>query len=339
MPSDDSLVAAALEAMREPAEAFHSALARAVEDLRAFLARHQGTRSDPEHLAAAELGAFGDGRVDATRFAALVAPPEPVESGDLHHVERALETLAAAKAKGTDLLRTRVSLGGDLRDTVARALADTGRVFGVIRRVIPLLEGRGEVVDAGSLPHGYPFAMWSRAERAVAPPLFVELDGADLGVAGLAEFLDGSQKIVLIVHGTAPPASLAQLLSPRVLVVQTTEPAELVSVATTPGPAIAALGTDGLVPFIHDPAGGTCYAERLSVGDLPSADTLPAGDFRQTEDVEHLRELAAARTPVTGSPGSASRGAQADKVDADPVDRLAGWLLQQANLGDGMEHR
>jgi len=335
MPSDDSLITGALEAMREPAEAFHSALARAVEDLQTFLTRHQGTHGDPEHLAAAELGAFGEGRVDATRFAALVAAPETVESGDLRHVERVLETLIAAEDRDTDLLRTRVSRGENLREQVAAALAETGRVFGVIRRVLPLLEGRGDIVNAGSLPHGYPFALWSRSERRVAPPLFVELDGADLNVAGLSEFLDGAQKIVLIVRGTAPAAPLAQLLSPGVLVMQTHDPAELARVATVPGPAIVALGSDSLVPFVHDPAGGTCYAERLSVGDLPAVAAIPSSDFRQTEDLAHLRELATARTMASGSADSAAPVEMTVPVDADPVDRLAGWLLQQADFVDG----
>jgi hypothetical protein len=336
MPSDDSLITGALEAMREPAEAFHSALARTVEDLRTFLGRHQGSRGDPEHLAAAELGAFGEGRVDATRFAALAAPTETVESNDLRHVERVLETLMTAEAKGADLLRTRVPRGESLRDGIAGALAETGRVFGVIRRVVPLLEGRGEVVNAGSLPHGYPFALWSRAERGVAPPLFVELDGADLNVAGLSEFLDGAQKIVLIVRGTAPPAPLAQLLSPSVMVMQTHEPSDLARVAAVPGPAIVALGSDSLLPFVHDPAGGACYAERLSVGDIPEIATARLADFRQAEDLAHLRELSTAHAGTIGSADTVTLVEAAVSPDADPVDRLAGWLLQQAGLIEGV---
>ncbi len=335
MPSDDSLVSGALEAMREPAEAFHSALARAVEDLRTFLNRHQATQGDPEHLAAAELGAFGEGRVDATRFAALVDSPEAVESSDLRHVERVLETLMAAEARGADLLRTHVPRGESLRERVAGALAETGRVFGVIRRIVPLLEGHGEVVDAGSLPHGYPFSLWSRAERGVAPPLFVELDGDDLNVAGLSEFLDGAQKIVLIVRGTAPTAPLAHLLSPSVLVMQTHEPSDLARAAAFEGPAIIALGSDSFVPFVHDPAGGTSYAERLSIGELPETATERPGDFRQQEDLAHLRELSTTQAGAIGSV-PAKPGAEAvATADADPVDRLAGWLLQQANFADG----
>jgi hypothetical protein len=33
----------------------------------------------------------------------------------------------------------------------------------------------------------------------------VEVDGGDLQAGGLAEFLDGAQKIVLVVRGPAPP--------------------------------------------------------------------------------------------------------------------------------------
>jgi len=79
MPSEDSLVVAALEAMQAPAEAFHSALARAVEDLSAFIVRHRKSAGDPEDLVAAELGAFGAGHLNARRFSALLARPDTLE--------------------------------------------------------------------------------------------------------------------------------------------------------------------------------------------------------------------------------------------------------------------
>jgi hypothetical protein len=334
MPSDDSLVTAALAELSEPAEAFHSALARAVEELRTFVARHRVGDADPAALVAMELGAFGDGRVDANRFAALASQPEAVDVGDLHEVERTLELLISAEAKGTDLLRARVPRAGDLREVVSRALADIGRVFGEIRRITPVLEGHGEITGGDSLPNGYPFARWTRAERSVAPPLFVELDGGDLNVAGLSEFLDGSQKIVLVVQGSAPPAPLARLLSPGVFVMQTLDPAALAAVATTGGPAVVAVGTEGLVPFTHDPAAGSCYAERIAIEHIPAADDLSLKDFRQSEALKHLSELATSRTP-TATTGNGQPAAVAADEDAAPADRLAGWLLQQAGLMDG----
>lgn len=335
MPSDDSLIGAALDAMQEPAEAFHSALAQAVEELRTFIARHQAADGDPSALAASELGAFSEGRVDATRFAALAAQPETVELGDLHHVERAHEALSVAEKKGTDLLRTRVPGGGDLREVVARALGETGRVFGEIHRITPVLDGSGVAPGETSLKDGYPFALWTRAERAAAPPLFVELDGGDLNVGGLSEFLDGSQKIVLVVRGPAPPAALARLLSPGVFVMQTADPVALARAAAVHGPAIIALGTEGMVAFTHDPRAGSCYAERITVEEIPDVTSLPTSGFRLREDVEHLRELAASQALTVASPEAPSRVAAVDQADADPVDRLAGWLLQQAGFVDG----
>jgi hypothetical protein len=221
---------------------------------------------------------------------------------------------------------------------VARALAETGRVFGEIRRITPVLEGSGEVTGGSSLPHGYPFALWTRAERAAAPPLFVELGGGDLNAAGLSEFLDGSQKIVLVVRGPAPPAPLARLLSPGVFVMQTADPAALEEVVGIDGPAIVALGTEGLVPFTHNPAGGSSYAERISVEDLPEVSDIAGLGFRQKQDVEHLRQLAASASYVPASTSASSPVASSDHSDADPADRLAGWLLQQANFADGKEH-
>ena len=338
MPSDNSLITGALAAMQGPAEAFHSSLAQAVEDLRAFLVRHGSSRKDPEDLVAAELGAFGAGHLDARRFSALLAPQATLDSDDLHHVERALEILSAAEARGTDLLRAQVPAGGDLRDIAIRTLAGAGRVFGVIRQIAPLLDGHGAALDAGSLPHGYPFRLWSRGERAVAPPLFIEINGSDFRSVCLAEFLDGSQKIVLVVHGTAPPAPLARLVSPNVLVVQTTETDDLIRVASYSGPAIAVVAADGLVPFVHEPGAGASYADRLTVGDFPdSASPQAAGSqssFRQAEDLAHLRELATNRSSVPSTHASVP-GGSAGQDDATPIDRLAGWLLQQADLPSG----
>lgn len=336
MPSDDAMIQGAIEAVREPAETFHSALARAVEDLHSFLARHRASDA-PQDLAAAELGAFGEGRVDAKRFAALIAPPKTIGASDLLYVERALEILTAAGARGTDLLKAHVHRGGSLRETVEGALAQTGQVFGVMRRIAPLLDGGGAVVDGDGLPQAYPFALWTRSERAAAPPLLVELEGSDINAAGLSEFLDGAQKVVLVVSGMSPPAPLAPLISPGVLVMQTQDPTDLRRLGGIVGPAIAALGEEGLVPFVHDPTAGSCYADRLTVGDIPAAGELQALSFRQLQDVEHLRELAAARREAP--PGD--RGVEpvtAGQPEADPVDRLAGWLLQQANLVDGAEH-
>jgi hypothetical protein len=334
MPSDDALLQGALEAMREPAEEFHSALAGAIEDLRSFLSRHRATGDDPESATAAELGTFGEGRVDAARFAAVVAPPEAIGSNDLHHVERALRILETAEARGDDQLRVEVHSGGDLRATVDRVLGEIGRVFGAIRCIAPLIDGRGEVADAGGLSGDYPYERWTRAERAAAPPLFVELDGTDLDASGLSTFLDGTQKIVLVVKGAAAPAPLAPLITPGVFVMQTGEPTDLTNAARFKGPAIIALGGEGLSRFVHDPSGGVCYADRLLVEFPPDADGKRQLNFRQAQDLEHLRGLAASRRPADSTNGGSAPVASAQ---SDPVGRLAGWLLQQANLADGEE--
>lgn len=335
MPSDGSLISDALAAMAEPAGEFHSALVLAVEDLRSFLARHRAADGPPEDLAAAELGAFGEGRVDANRFAALIAPPRAIGTAELHNVERALEALVAAEAKGTDLLKETVHRSGDLRETVTRVLCRIGTVFGVVRGVAPLLEGSGEAVDPERLTDGYSFGSWTRAEKAAAPPLFIEVDAPDLKAAGLSEFLEGGQKIVLVVSGTAPPAPLAPLVSPGVMVLQTADPADLESVGRFRGPAVVALAADGLVPFRHDPAAGNSYSERLQVGDMPAPGARPGLGFRENEDLRHLRELATGLRTAAPEAGAVSAAAVDAAPDDDPVGRLAGWLLQQANFTDG----
>ncbi|MEN8144281.1 MAG: hypothetical protein ABFS14_04960 [Gemmatimonadota bacterium] len=354
--ASDPIVDGALEAVRAGMEEFHSALATAVEEIRAFLARHKDAGRDPGERVAAELGAFGFGRIDPDRFSTLLAPPESLEATHLRHVERALAILSAAEAKGLGLLRARVPEGGSLQETVERALTEAGRAFGVVRSIAPVLDGRSAALDPTDLENGYPFQLWSRAERAMAPPLVIEVSGSDLRVNGLADFLDGVQKIVLVVRGAAPPAPLARLLSPRVLIVQGSDPAALGRLATFDGPAVAALGSEDLVPFVHDPDLGATYGERISVIDsLPASDSLKRlgsiSALQQSADLEHLQELASS-LPAVSSPGGPARATPGPSVETgpaaearppetpaapaepDPVDQLAGWLLQQVDPAD-----
>jgi len=130
----------------------------------------------------------------------------------------------------------------------------------------------------------------------MAPPLVVELDGSDLRAAALSEFLDGSQKIVLLVRGEAPPAALVRLVTPRTFVLQTSDVAELSRVAGFAGPGVAALVPESAARFVHDPARGAHLHQRITVLSLPknrSCDRL--GDlsgFQQTEELGQLEALA-----------------------------------------------
>jgi hypothetical protein len=81
--------------------------------------------------------------------------------------------------------------------------------------------------------------------------------------------------------------------------------------------------------FVHDPAAGAALAARLVVTETPELDHRKrTGAFtvaQQTEELEQLRALQSAATAATAMPAATAES-------ADPVDKLAAWLLRQADL-------
>lgn len=344
----DTLVDAALAAVARQREAFRSALALTLDQVRNELdvraAREDGTGA----RAAAELGRFAAGRIDPERFSALTSAASDDDSW-LEPARRALETLRAIKARRDGLFSVRVEAGGDLYAEVDRALADAGRAFGAARVFELARAGKYEAAEHDPLLASFPFRRWSAAERAKAPPLVVEVEGKDLVVGGLAGFLDGTVKIVLVVGGASPPAPLVRLVTPGVLVLQTSEAEELEMVGRTAGPAIAALVPPDAGSFLHQPAAG---GARVQVRHIPEGEPKKKlgqiSAFQQAEELGLLAALAAsaaeagavgAAPPGAGpggaadSPGSAAAAAAAQRP-AEPVDKLAAWLLRQADLSD-----
>jgi hypothetical protein len=180
----------------------------------------------------------------------------------------------------------------------------------------------------------FPFAEWNATERRIAPPLVVMVDGKDLNVAGLAEFLDGALKIVLIVRGSSSPAPLVRLITPNTFVVQAVDHSALERLARWEGPGIAALMSETAARFEHDP--GAAASELFTVGFLPEPKVLkPMGGIsasQQTEELEQLKTLCeSARVAMAGAGTTAKESASGT---ADPADKLAAWLLQRADLAD-----
>jgi hypothetical protein len=356
MRSDD-MAARALEALKRPRERFHSAVVRAVEEVRAFLDAHRPVHDGARSVKAAlELGPFAGGRIDPARFGAALTPGAPLDAYALLRVEAALGELTRVAAAGVHPFRVEVQPHSDLHMVVAHALASVGRAFGAAQAVELIRSGRWNAEAHGALLEPFPFRRWNRAERQIAPPLVVEVDGAALHAGGLAEFLDGAQKLVLIVRGAAPPAALARLITPGVFVMQTADPEELARLAEGDEPGVAALVPETAACFVHDPAAGRTTAERLDVRHLPEATEVTPldgyGAFTQAQELALLRELAAPPPRVHAAPvaaeaeddagagsagGDAAGGAPeaspaAGESPADPVDQLAGWLLRQAGL-------
>lgn len=337
MPSDD-LATRALAALKGPRAAFTAPVAAAVEEVRAYLAMHRPTFDGrAAESARMELGPFAAGRIDAGRFGALFTGSGPLDAVSLVRVEDALAVLTRVAAAGDGLFRVELEPGGDLRLAVAHALAYAGRAFAAAQVVARIRAGRAG--EAAATHEGFPFRRWNRAERQIAPPLVVELDGADLHPAGLADFLDGAMKLVLVVRGAMAPAPLVRLVTPGVWVAQTDDPAALDALAAVPGPAIAALVPQGAARFVHDPAGGAVLGRRLRVDFLPgNGKALALGGvspFQQHEELAWLMELAAAPAagPVSGdaAPAAGPGSTSADTSGAQ-VERLAAWLIRQAGL-------
>lgn len=359
MPSEDRLQAA-LRAVARERDAFRSAVAATAEQIRGFLGSRNGA-TGPGGRAAAELGAFAAGRLDPERFATLVSEEGPADPAHVEAAERALSVLTGILGGGDAPFRVRVEAGGDPAAAVGDALARTGRAFGAARVAEAVRLGRYRAERDAFLLQSFPFGRWSRAEREAAPPLVVELDGEDLGPGGLAAYLDGGVKLVLIVDGPCPPAPLARLLTPGIRVLQTDDPEALAAVGGTPGPAIAALVPEACARFLHEPdAPGSGDGPRADDGDgeagggpasgwgrftvdlLPEAPKGRLGASSAFQQAEELRLLAALAAPDgEGAPGAAEgagagagRPAAGTTVPADPADRLAAWILHQADLSD-----
>jgi hypothetical protein len=229
-----------------------------------------------------------------------------------------------------------VDPGTDLRDAVARGLGRVGRAFGAARTVELARSGKYDEATHGGWTDNFPPQLWSRREKQLAPPIVVEVDGADLRPGGLADFLDGEQKIVLVVRGAAPPAALARLITPGLMVVQTEDPADLDAVAEVDGPAIAALVSGDACRFTHVPAvdGGRGH---LVVHHMPTEEPRRAlgglSASQQTEAMRHLATLAAGwglSAPETTAPSG--DGATAPAPGASAADTLAAWILRQADI-------
>lgn len=344
MPSDErlSLTAAAgershaaLAALEAPVEAFRSAVGRSVDEVRARLAA--GSRPSGAEGAAGRLGPLARGRIDTERFAALLAGAEVLEPEALAAMRSALEVLAELDASGEELFARRMAPGDDLRDAVDAALARLGRAFGAARTAELARTGRRDAAPAEGWLEAFPPTMWNRGERRIAPPLVLEVPGAALRPAALADVLDGAQKIALVVEGSAPPAPLVRLVTPGVLVLQTEDPSELSLLAEHEGPGVAAVYPEGsgAAAFLHDPAAGDGLADRLAVRELPPAEALrPVGTvtaFRQAEELRQLAALAAVG-PAAGPSGNGRGPGAAEEADGEPADRLAAWLLRQASL-------
>lgn len=361
MPSDER-VGRAMDALAGAREAFRSAMAITVEEVRTLAASLRSPAADRATRMAEELGAFAEGRIDPGRLAGLLVEPHPVARFDLVQVDDALSALRSILDRGDDAFRIAVEPETSPAHAVDLALGDLGRAFGAARVVEAVRRGHHDPRERQLLER-FPFRRWNRPERALVPPLVVEVDGADLRAGGLAEFLDGSLQLVLVVGGDSAPAPLVRLITPGVLVMQTDDPDDLAVLAGWPGPAVAALVSGTAARFVHEPQrdGEPARTRVVRVPDDEPRRMLGGlTPFQQREELRQLARLAAADTaggpsPATGTAAASADGAggaegavaappaggvvspagatvAAGAAPADEAGRLAAWLLDQADL-------
>lgn len=345
-----------LRIFEQQTTAFRSALALAVEDVRATISEGQIAEDGDPSARAAELGAWAGGRIDGQRLLELTSPSVVIDSDAEAHMQAAFDTLSKLSARGDTLFRVRVPTGGNLRDAVATAYFEIGRAFGAARVVAASKDGTFRDEEHGTLLDGLAYRHWNDAERTMAPPLVVGVDGGDLFVSALAEFLDGHTKLVLHVRGDCPPAPLVRLVNSSTYVVQRRRIEGLEGLARFDGPGIGAIVPEYAAHFVHDPSAGPTLADRLAIAQHPVDEPRKRiGGYsarQQVQDVEQLRALAdrarppapAPRPPPSeGSPAPAAATA-APATPATPatpaarttsVDALAAWLLDQADGAGG----
>lgn len=340
MPSDDR-TRLAIEALRGLTGRFRSALAATADEVRSYLAAHQSTLEGRVGSTRAGLGPFGASHIDAERFAALFDHKQQADPIAIETIEESLSALTELMSLDQELFLVTVTEGGSLRDAVAGALEEIGRAFAAARVVLEARAGRHRLdAHAGSLG-ALAFSRWTRGERHLAPSLIVEVYGSDLLAASLSEFLDGRQKIVLVVKGDeCAPAPLVRLVTPGTFVLQTDDGSGLDRMVAWDGPGVAALVPSSAARFVHDPAAGAVPWERIAIAYMPEVAPRKAvgglSAAQQAEELELLRALAAkpaGAEPRATEPGSAAAQATAP-ASSDPVDRLAAWLLSQADLSD-----
>lgn len=331
MPSDERLQQLGLRALSRATHSFRAALGTTLDEVRHDAATHRAEGGQAARLGA-ELGPFGLERIDVNRFATLFGGRGP-DATALEAITSAAETLAELVRSELDLFVVEVAPGGDLGRSVGSALERIGRAFAATRAVELSRNGRERHDPPVGCAPALPFRSWTRLQRLLAPPLIVHVDGADLHVGPLAEFMDGAQKLVLAVRGECPAAPLVRLITPRVFVTQTAEAATVERLASWGGPGVAAFVPETAAHFVHDPEAGAQLWERLKVIHLPEMRLKPVGGFstaQQAEELEQLRALAA--RPAETPPVEPDAPAAASADVSDPVEELANWLIRQAGL-------
>ena len=324
----------ALAALAQPIAEFRAIIDDAISQGDAFIAAQHASAPQRAERAAFSLGRFADGRIDAAGFAALFPPVATVSGSANAALEQALIVLREVRERGDDLFVVDIAPGRRLGTELDHSLAKMGGAFGAVV-LAEVVRGGRYTPEHARLLQSREFRSWSKTERRFAPPLVVLVNGADLQSGAIMDFVDGREKIVLVVCGAAPPAPLARCITPGTFVLQTVDGSGLDRMAAFNGPAVAAIVPEGAAVFMHDPAGGKDPWQRMTVNFSPATPKKSIGGqsiWQMSEDLQVIGELAATpfSVPAVGS------GVAAPAVGAtDAAEKIAAWLIGQAGLQDG----
>jgi len=326
MPSDER-IEQALETVSAQKQAFRSALAATIDQMGAYAHAHGAAKDQKAELIAMELGPFAANLVDASEFSQYAEDAPASTTQTLDVVKKAQETLDELADKGDEIFVVEVESGGSLWHSVHQRLAELGRAFAAAR-AFETAKANGEKVESVET---LPFGKWSSRERRLAPPLVVSIDGADCRANALADFLDGSLKLVLLLRGESTPAPLVRLITPNTFVAQANDIAGLKKLGLWDGPGIGAVVPDSAARFVHDPKGGEKIVERVKISNLPEdVRRKPMGGVSAAQQGEELRQLKA-----LGDAPKKQVVQEETETPVNPADKLAAWLLTRVDLDEG----
>lgn len=338
MQSDDRLVAA-LDALTERRELYRRALREALERMRDYRLRHSARAQGSAAAAAQELGRFAGGRLDSERFAAVFTTDQLLSPTAIERIERCESVLVELLGCGDTLFQCGVPAGTSMREAVEDALADLGRAFGAALAFQAARAGVYRPEQHDAYLRRFPFMLWNQAERLLAPPLVVSVEGAVLHAEQLVPYLDGGVRIALVAPDASSAAPLVRLISPNVLVAQGSDQGIFGVLEGSQGPAAVALLPATAARFVHDPRNGKALSDRLRVDHLPAEPTSrPAAARVPWSAREELGQLAAIADLATRAAAPpmlvhADEAAAAPQSGGTPtVDAVAAWLLSEAGL-------
>lgn len=324
----DERTTTALSALGPRIAAFRLAISSTLERATNALASESGPSQ-----AGVTLGDFASGRIDAERFAMISAGSPPLDRAGRTVVKMAVTVLELLLRGLDDELVLTVESGESLATAIRERMETLGRVYRAATLIELVRRGTYDAVQHGPPSEGYAFEKWTIAERRLAPPLVVRLDGRDLDAFALAPFVDGWVRLILIVDGQCSPAPLARLVSPGVFVAQSGDTKVMDRLTEFDGPAVIAVMNGTEARFVHDPRAGSAIWQRIEITHMP--DALPRKSvgtrsaWQQRDDLSHLKALI--ERPALPADSAAALVASVGGNHSDPAERLTAWLLEQTS--------